>query len=179
MRIISGNLKNHGFEAPKGHRTHPMSEKARGAIFNALGDIEGLSLLDAFAGSGAVGFEAISRGAKSATLIDSSKEAINAINKSISLLATNEKVKATHANVSTWSDLNQDKQFDIVVADPPYNDIKEAILNKLTIHLSLKGIFVLSLPPRTHVSLNGLALLKENDYGDCTLKFYKKMPMLA
>jgi 16S rRNA (guanine966-N2)-methyltransferase len=65
MRVVAGSLKGRIFNEPSGHQTHPMSEKVRGALFNALGDIEGLSVLDAFAGSGALSFEAVSRGAKS------------------------------------------------------------------------------------------------------------------
>ncbi|MBX4199607.1 RsmD family RNA methyltransferase, partial [Candidatus Saccharibacteria bacterium] len=53
MRIISGQLKGRNFASPRGHKTHPMSDKMRGALFNILGDIEGLSFLDAFSGSGA------------------------------------------------------------------------------------------------------------------------------
>jgi 16S rRNA (guanine966-N2)-methyltransferase len=55
MRIISGRLGGRQFEAPKGHKTHPMSEKMRGALFNVLGDISGLNVFDAYGGSGAMG----------------------------------------------------------------------------------------------------------------------------
>ena len=67
MRIIAGSLGGRVFKAPSGHRTHPMSEKIRGAIFNALGDISDLTVLDAFTGSGALCFEAVSRGVANAT----------------------------------------------------------------------------------------------------------------
>ena len=60
MRVISGKFGGQLFDAPKGHRTHPMSEKVRGALFSVLGDISGLTVLDAFAGSGALSIEAIS-----------------------------------------------------------------------------------------------------------------------
>ena len=70
MRIIAGDLKGREFKSPRGRTTRPMSEKTRGALFNTLGDIEGLSVLDGFAGSGALVFEAISRGAVSALAIE-------------------------------------------------------------------------------------------------------------
>ena len=60
MRIIAGTLGGRNFDS-KSQATHPMSEKMRGALFNVLGDIDGLKVLDCFAGSGAIGFEAISR----------------------------------------------------------------------------------------------------------------------
>ncbi len=56
MRVISGFLGGRNFESPHGHRTHPMSEKVRGAIFGALGDIKGLTVLDAFSGSGRISY---------------------------------------------------------------------------------------------------------------------------
>ena len=65
MRIIAGTLKGQQFQTPHSHKTHPMGDKIRGALFNVLGDIEGLSFLDAFSGSGALAFEAASRGAAS------------------------------------------------------------------------------------------------------------------
>jgi 16S rRNA (guanine966-N2)-methyltransferase len=84
MRIIAGRLGGRHFASPQGRRTHPMSDKMRGALFNALGDIDGLSVLDAFAGSGALAFEAVSRGAGHAVAIDVDKSAQRAIAENIS-----------------------------------------------------------------------------------------------
>ncbi|MEI6237412.1 MAG: RsmD family RNA methyltransferase [Candidatus Saccharibacteria bacterium] len=75
MRIVAGNLRGHHFDSPKNAKTHPMSDKMRGALFNMLGDIEGLTVFDAFGGSGALSFEAISRGAKSAIITEVDKYA--------------------------------------------------------------------------------------------------------
>jgi 16S rRNA (guanine966-N2)-methyltransferase len=75
MRVIAGFLGGRNFDSPGGHRTHPMSDKVRGAVFGVLGDIKGLSVLDAFAGSGALSIEAVSRGAKYAVAIDVDKRA--------------------------------------------------------------------------------------------------------
>src|SRR3954464_3149409 len=93
MRIIAGRLGGRQFNSPKGHRTHPMSEKGRGALFNALGDISGLTVLDAFAGSGALSFEAISRRAASVLAIDSDKNAQRAIAENIASLGLSRQVK--------------------------------------------------------------------------------------
>ena len=70
MRVIAGRLGGRNFDSPKTQRTHPMSDKVRGALFNALGDLGGLTVLDAFAGSGACSLEAASRGATEVLAID-------------------------------------------------------------------------------------------------------------
>lgn len=173
MRIISGSLKGRSFDSPAGHRTHPMSEKARGAIFNILGDIEGLTLWDAFAGSGAIGFEAVSRGAKSVLLTDISKSAHTAMKRNVEVLNIENQVKVTRANASGWSDNNPSAKFNIIVCDPPHDDLQPAILAKLTRHIKNGGIYVLSVPPNADVELPGLELVASKDYGDLVLRFHK------
>ena len=79
MRIIAGELRGRQFNSPKGHRTHPMGDRVRTALFNTLGDISDLTILDAFAGSGALTFEAISRGAKSAVTLEIDYDAYEVI----------------------------------------------------------------------------------------------------
>ncbi len=175
MRIVAGELKGRIFDSPAGHKTHPMSEQIRGAIFNVLGDIEGLTVFDAFAGSGAVAFEAISRGAKTALLTDVTKEAYLAMKKNAQMLGVEKKAKVVQASASGWCDNNLHALFDLIVADPPYDDLQEFILKKLTNHLKLGGIYVLSYPGgKSAPQLPGLELVKSKDYGDAQLVFYKK-----
>ena len=102
MRIIAGQLKGNMFASPHGNRTHPMSDKVRGALFNALGDIEGLTVLDAFAGSGALAFEALSRGAASATLLKKDKPAQRAISENIVTLNVEKRTKLIRASANAW-----------------------------------------------------------------------------
>src|SRR4051812_43097697 len=98
MRIIAGTMGGRTFSSPHGHRTHPMSDKMRGALFNTLGDIGGLTILDAFAGSGALSFEAVSRGARHATAIDSDRSAQQTITENIRSLSLNKHVKLIKAS---------------------------------------------------------------------------------
>ena len=114
MRIIAGELKGRSFDSPRGRRTHPMSDKIRGALFNALGDLSGLTILDAFAGSGALSFEAISRGARSALAIELDKQAFQAISQNIDQLALDEKVQVLRKNVRGWSRNHQQQTFEDV-----------------------------------------------------------------
>jgi len=93
MRIIAGRLGGRLFDSPHSHKTHPMSDKARGALFNILGDISGMSVLDPFAGTGAISFEAVSRGAAGAVAIELDKQAQKVITANIASLGLIHEVK--------------------------------------------------------------------------------------
>src|SRR4051812_42000237 len=114
MRVIAGGLSGRQFTSPRGRRTHPMSDKMRGALFNTLGDIGGLTILDAFAGSGAIGFEAISRGASRATAIDSDRGAQRAIAENVNKLGLGSQVKLIKTSAASWLRTTKD-QFDVVI----------------------------------------------------------------
>lgn len=176
MRIIAGSLKSRTFEAPKGHATHPMSEKMRGALFNALGDINGLTILDAFSGSGAMSFEAYSRGALHSTAIEIDKLAYKIITTNAHDLSVDDHVRVIRANASSWSDNNPDKLFDIVIADPPYDDLQPKLLGKLFNHVRINGVYVLSIP-HSFGFLPGhdMKLLSQKSYGDSQLVFYRRI----
>lgn len=176
MRIIAGTLGGRRFDAPKGHKTHPMSDKMRGAVFSMLGDIEGLTLLDAFAGSGAMSIEAISRGAKSAIAIDIDKSAVETIKKNAQYLGLENYLKAIRANVSGWSDNNPAAQFDIVSCDPPYDKLQLSLLQKLAKHVKKDGIYILSWPGKLEApEFMHLKKLQSKNYGDSQLVFYRKI----
>ena len=147
----------------------------RGALFNMLGDIEGLSVLDAFAGSGALGFEAISRGAKSALLIDSDRSAQKTIDQNSKQLGMANSVKLIKASANAWLGTNQDTLFDIVLCDPPYHDLQPNLLARLAACVKPGGLFVLSWPGSEPLpELPGLQLLQGRSYGDGQLGFYRR-----
>ncbi len=175
MRIVAGQLKGRILADPKGHRTHPMSEKIRGALFNALGDIDGLSVLDAFTGTGAVAIEAVSRGANQVTAIDYDKEAFLCASSNIKALKLEATITLLKVNTKSWSNNNQSKLFDIVIVDPPFDEVNDAILEKLHRQIKPNGLFVLSLPsdyiPRKN---HKLTLIAEKNYGDAKLMFYRR-----
>lgn len=176
MRIIAGRLGGRQFDSPKGHRTHPMSDKVRGALFNMLGDITGLTLLDAFAGSGALSFEAISRGAASVIDIDIDKSAHQTINSNAKQLGIDAQIKIIRANASGWSDNNPAAQFDIVIVAPPYDDLQLPLVQKLTRHSKAGGIFVVDWPGKvTAPELVGMTMVDQKNYGDAQLIFYRPL----
>jgi 16S rRNA (guanine966-N2)-methyltransferase len=177
VRVIAGGLGGRTFESPHGHRTHPMSEKARGGLFNALGDIEGLTVLDAYAGSGALSFEAISRGAASSVAVDIDKGAITTIVKNISDLGLEDQVQAIRARIVAWLYRNARQQFDLVLVDPPYDAIHDRTLEKIGSRAKPGGVAVYSLPPNDRFKLpaDKFEKISEKSYGDATLVFYRKI----
>lgn len=176
MRIISGRFGGRIIESPGGHRTHPMSDKARGGLFNTLGDITDLRILDAFAGSGALSFEALSRGAKQLTAIDIDRRAHETIRLNANSLGLKNEIKIIKANASGWSDRNPDDQFDIVIAAPPYDNLQIKLLSKLARHVKPGGLYVLDWPGgQTPPALPGLEIVTANNYGDAQIIFLKQV----
>ncbi len=174
MRIIAGRLGGRSFKSPSGNRTHPMSDKVRGALFNVLGDISGLSVLDAFAGSGALSFEAVSRGASNAVAIDADRSAQRAIAESIAELDLEDKIKLVKSAAGAWlSTTNTD--YDLVLCDPPYDDVKPQLLVQLANRVKPSGIAVFSLPPTATIQLSSdFTLAEHKNYGDAELRFYQR-----
>lgn len=126
MRIISGSHKNRPFKAPKGSITRPTSGMLREALFNVCQNyIEGAFFLDLFAGSGAMGLEALSRGAARAVFIDNSRESIQCIQNNLRDLGFEQVSEVLFGNVFDQLSLLEKKgrQFDLIYADPPYDTI--------------------------------------------------------
>ncbi|MDQ3123658.1 MAG: RsmD family RNA methyltransferase [bacterium] len=177
MRLIAGYLKGRIITETHGHRTHPMSEKIRGALFNALGDIEGLALLDAYAGTGAISFEAISRGAVHVTAIDLDKAAHRTILENADSLGVEGKIKVVKAAATSWSRRNQKQMFDIVVLDPPYDAIDEKYLIKILQHAKVNGVAVFSVPPYARIDTipKQFEQILHKSYGNAVLAFYRRI----
>lgn len=174
MRIIAGRLGGRHFASPPGHRTHPMSDKMRGALFNALGDIDGLTILDAFAGSGALSLEAVSRGATQVTAIDSDRRAQQTLAENIRALAVGKQVKLVKATAGGWLSTTE-QTFDIVLCDPPYDDPQPELLAKLAARVKAGGLLVASLPPTIDLVMpSEFRALADKHYGDASLRFYRR-----
>lgn len=175
MRIIAGNLKSRLFESPHGHRTHPMSERVRGGLFNALGDITELTVFDPYAGSGALGFEALSRGAQSVMALDTDKQAFLTLLRNKKSLNFTQQFRVEQKASASWLRLNPDAQFDLVLADPPYDDLKLSDLQLVADVTSGQGTFVLSWPGGQNLpEFSGFEKVLEKDYGDAQLGFYHR-----
>lgn len=173
MRIIAGHLGGRVFDAPGTAKTHPMGDKIRGALFNILGDIEGLTVLDAFAGSGALGFEALSRGARSVVAIEHDHAAQRVIAHNSAMLGLTARLTLVAASVQSWLQANPDAQYDLVLCDPPYDDLQDPLLERLTAYIKPEGLLVISWPAGTVLpDFPALKKVAHRSYGDAQLVFY-------
>lgn len=178
MRIVAGKFKSRIINAPLGDNTRPSSDKTRQAIFNVIAPyVYDANVLDIFSGSGALAIEAISRGAKKATLIDNNVDAIRCIKNNISTLKINEQCNVIYDDYKVIENLNE--SFDIILLDPPYklNVIDEIIKiiedNKL---LNENGIIVFE-SDQEHVinyEVSGY-VIKNKKYGIAHVTFLYKI----
>ena len=174
MRIIAGQYGSRIIRAPRGHRTHPMGERIRSSMFNSLGDLTGKTVYDAFGGSGALGIEAVSRGADSAVITELDRAAYAVIKANIEKLGASN-IKVVKASAHAWSSTNVDKFFDIIFCDPPYNHLQLSTVFALQKHLKPNGLMVLSYPGNGEVPTElGVVVVDNRSYGDAVLAFYRK-----
>jgi len=177
MRIVGGKFKGRTLHEPHRHGTHPMAEKIRGALFNVLGDINGLNVLDAFAGSGALAFEAASRGAAHVVAIEKDRAAHGIIDKNAKEFRLDKKaVHIVRANAGGWSIHNMEKKFDIVILDPPFDELQVSVLKTMAKrHVKLGGLLVLAWPGKKDIpEFDKLDVISDKNYGDAQLVFYRK-----
>lgn len=136
MRIIAGQRRGHKFDGPRGKATRPTSDLVRESIFNILGDsIEGLLFIDLFAGTGAVGLEALSRGAAHAIFVERNRDNVALIHRNISTLRYEDRGRALTADAYRWARGFEpiDDEPSAVFIDPPYQEFDNhpAKLNQL------------------------------------------------
>ena len=143
MRVIAGHLKNKKILTPKGDSTRPTSSRLRETLFNICqNEIEGCVFLDLFAGSGAMGLEALSRGAKRVTFVDQSKDATRIIHQNIDLmgLKLSSQVIQSDALKALQRLEGLGKKFDIIYVDPPYGKEFSALILKYIDDHALLGV---------------------------------------
>jgi len=174
MRVISGIHGGRELVAPKGLETRPTSDRVREALFSILGDVGGLRVLDLFAGSGALAIEALSRGAASATLVDSSEAAVAAIRRNLAALGIEAEVVARPASRFLLSARTHARQYDLVFIDPPYrraSTLGRELSTSLAPVLSPDARVVAESDRRSPLDLQ-LALLDERRYGDTLIQIH-------
>ncbi len=177
VRIISGEFGGRNIQSPgsKG-LTHPMGDRVKGSLFNIISEKnKGADVLDAFAGTGSLGIEALSRGAKTAVFIERDRLAGKVLSDNIESLGLDDKTQVFKMGVSVWADQNIDKSFDIIFIDPPYDDMQFSTVKKLVTLVKVNGIMILSHPSKISVpEFEGLTLTDRRDYGTAMVSFYSR-----
>jgi 16S rRNA (guanine966-N2)-methyltransferase len=128
MRVIAGRLGGRRLSAPRGRTTRPTSDRVREALFSMLGPIDGASVLDLFAGTGALGIEALSRGAAKALFVERDASAVAALKDNLARLELGEpqaRVRVGDALASLRSARRASETYDLVFVDPPYGQLRE------------------------------------------------------
>ena len=176
MRIIAGSRKGHRIAAPRGTVTRPTGDRVREAAFNLLGPIEDASVLDLFAGSGAMGLEALSRGARRCVFVESDRAAGRVVQQNL------ERLRLTGALVlqrDALSFLREERargsRYDLVLADPPYGEypaLQMALSDLLPAVVEPDGLVLLETGAREQPELR-LSLVTSRRYGSGRLTLYR------
>ena len=175
MRVIGGRLGGRTLIAPRGRGTRPTPERVREALFSILGSVEGARVLDLFAGSGALAIEALSRGAREATLVDSSETAVTAIRRNLAALGLTAELRRQSARTFLERACAGERQYDLVFLDPPYRQagtLGRELSTVLAPVLAPDARVVAESDRRAPLELEALPLLDERRYGDTLIRIY-------
>ena len=171
VRIIAGEHRGRRIAAPKGTETRPTSDFVRENAFNLIGPVDGTSVLDLYAGSGALGLEALSRGAASAVFVDSSRDACRTIGANLETLG----VRGTVLCQDVLRHLAGDRgPYDLILADPPYTfTAYERLAPHFKRLLTEDGLAVLQTPADQEPTLDGLEIRTSRRYGSARLTLFE------
>ena len=178
MRIIAGSRKGARIFAPKGLETRPTADRVREAAFNLLGPdaAEDATVLDLFAGSGAMGLEALSRGAAHATFVENDREACRTINSNLDKLGLEgATVLCQDALTALRADARQGTRYDLVLVDPPYrrfSSLQNAMIRHLPEVLAPDGTLLVETAADEEPELP-LAKRKSRRYGAARLTLFE------
>jgi len=175
MRVIAGTWGGRRLQAPPGSATRPTSDRVREALFSVLGGrIDGARVLDLFAGSGALGLEALSRGAAEATFVDTASAAIRSVRANLETLGGEATVRRADARRFLGAASAAARQYDLVFLDPPYG-MAGRLGRELTVALPpvlAPGAAVVAESDRRAPLELGLPLLDERRYGDTLIRIH-------
>lgn len=147
MRIIAGRFRRRPLKAPGGQLTRPTTDRTRESLFNLVESrmsLSGAHVLDLFCGSGAIGLEAISRGAEAVTFVDSDGRVLKAARENAESLEVEEMCDFIRTDAVPFMQKYRGPSYDLIVADPPYHLASIALLPNFALpHVSENGLFVL------------------------------------
>jgi len=182
MRVIAGTAGGLRLDCPDGI-ARPMMDRVRGAVFSSLGEVvPGARVLDLFAGSGAIGIEALSRGAASCVFVDQNRKATETIRANLAHARLTGTVRGQ--DVAAFVARAKPASFDLVFADPPFALDPAAAAHPATLlagHdlarcVAADGLFVVELPAEPPAGNASWALLRHRRYGQAWVAFYRRTP---
>jgi 16S rRNA (guanine(966)-N(2))-methyltransferase RsmD len=190
MRIIAGTFRSRPLQAPAGLATRPSSDRLRETLFNVLAPrIEGAHFLDLYAGSGAVGLEALSRGAEHVVFVEHAPAALKVLQANLAQLRLMAGFSIQSGSVGAYLRLAlpESKQFDLVFLDPPYDETKEyattlGLLGSAAANLLAVGAVVIAEHRRKERLEDCYGLLARTrllEQGDAALSFYSVLERTA
>ena len=175
MRIVAGRWGGRRLTAPRGDAVRPTADRVREALFSILGDaVPGARVLDLFAGSGALGLEALSRGAASATFVDSSAAALAALRANLDALGAEAEVRRADALRFLRGAPGEARHYDLVLLDPPYRlaeRLGRELSEALPPVLAPSALVVSESDRRAPLPLD-LPLRDERRYGDTLIRIH-------
>jgi 16S rRNA (guanine966-N2)-methyltransferase len=173
MRIIAGAKRGHGIAAPKGNDTRPTSDRVRESTFSLVGPVDDALVLDLFAGSGALGLEALSRGARSCTFVESSRDACKVIEANLAKLQlTGARVLCQSVTMALRAEA---RRYDLILVDPPYAMLptfQPLLAERLPVLLSPDGLVVVESDWREEPELP-LAVRTSRRYGSARVTLFE------
>jgi 16S rRNA (guanine966-N2)-methyltransferase len=171
VRVVAGEFKGRRLHAPRGTRTRPTADRVREALFSMLGDVGGARVLDLYAGSGALGIEALSRGADSAVFVERDAQAVAAIERN--LAAVGVEANLVRQDVVRFL-ARADGAFDLVFCDPPY-DSAAGLAGPLAEHLPAlcaEDARIVTESDKRNPLVLPFPLLVERAYGDTRIAIH-------
>ena len=180
IRVIAGRFGGRRLDAPEesNTRTKPMGERIRNALFNSISaELQHARVLDAFAGTGAVGLEALSRGASFVSFVERDKIAAKIITKNVVSLGVEDSAEIIKTSIGNWLSTADPENYDIIFADPPYHDEQLSTVSALMGLLKPNGLMVLSHPGRGEVpnlEKLGIVVVDNRSYGNAFLTFFRR-----
>jgi 16S rRNA (guanine966-N2)-methyltransferase len=176
VRVVAGELRGRSIVAPEGATTRPTTDKVREAVFNALGSlgvVEGAVVADLFAGCGALGIEALSRGAATCTFVERDRAALRALQQNIDTLSLGDRARVVPSDVlAVASSLTT---VDLVLADPPYGFAGWEQLLALLVSPSGAPLVVAE-SDREVAAPEGWTTLRARRYGRTWVTFLERLP---
>lgn len=170
MRVIAGTAKGQRLKSPN-TGTRPMADRIKEAVFSALGDLSGVTVLDLYAGSGSLGIEALSRGAKRVTFVESARDAIVKLNENLAATGFEAVADVVWAEVRQTLARHAEERVDLIFVDPPYSMSPQAVQDDLEAlvlggYLADEGRVVVHRPAKERrLKPLGLKLIWEREFG--------------